>query len=189
MELEELKKGWKEMDERMEKLESENDKLVNMITQKRATSALQRLTREYQMMTAICLLAPSYFMLTQHHMEGLGDWCLYLFVIFFLVMAIHKSFIWRKLSRMDYKQMTVKEALISTYKLEKYQKTGTLIGISLAVPLLICFMVELYRLHEMYAFYGAWCGLVVGLLIGLRIRRRIKRDIKEMRAALNDELN
>ena len=85
--------------------------------------------------------------------------------------------------------MTVKEALISTYKLEKYQKTGTLIGISLAVPLLICFMVELYRLHEMYAFYGAWCGLVVGLLIGLRIRRRIKRDIKEMRAALNDELN
>ncbi|WP_455672221.1 hypothetical protein [Phocaeicola sp.] len=189
MELEELKKGWKEMGERMDKIEKTNDELLGKITQNRATSARQRLKREYQMMTAVCFMAPSWLAIAQRNMEELGDWIVYLFLVFFLVMAANKGFVWWKLSRMDYQKMTIKEALISTYQLEKYQKRGTLIGIGLAIPLLVCFMVNLYLMHEVYAFYGAWLGLVFGLWLGLRIHRRIKKEIKEMRDALQDELN
>ena len=189
MELEDLKKGWKELDEQVDKLDSKNDMLASRITQKRVVSAQQRLKREYQMMIVVCFLAPSWIAIAQRNMEGLPNWVVYLFFFFFLIMAAQKGFVWWKLSRTNYRQMTVKEALISTYKVEKYQKTGVLIGISLAIPLLAAFIVELYLLDEMYAFYGAWCGLVVGLWIGLHVRRRIKREMKAMREALNDELN
>lgn len=189
MELEELKEGWKEMNERMDKLEIKGDELVNRIAQNRIISAQQRLKREYQMMTVICLLPPSWIVIMQRNIEGLGDWVVYMFFIFFWVMAFHKGFVWWKLAHLNYREMTIKEALVSTYKLEKYQKTGMLVGISLAIPLLICFISLLYQMHEMYAFYGAWCGLVVGLLIGLKVRRRIKKEMKEMRGALQDELN
>lgn len=189
MELEELKKGWKEMDEQIDKLESMDEVPVSRVTQKRAVSSQERLKKEYRMMTAICFLAPSWITITQRNIGGLPDWTVYMFLVFFMVMAAHKGFIWWKLAHMDYKLMTVKEALISTYKLEKYQKTGTLIGISLAVPVLVCFMAELYLLHEVYALYGAFFGLVIGLYFGFRVRRRIKREMKTMREALNDELN
>lgn len=189
MELEELKKGWKVMDEQIDKLESKNEVPVSQITQRRTVSSQQRLKKEYRIMTAICFLAPSWIAITQRNIGGLPDWTVYLFFVFFMVMAVHKGFIWWKLAHLDYKQMTVKEALVSTYKLEKYQKTGTLIGISLAIPVLVCFIVELYFLHEVYALYGAFCGLVIGLFIGLRVRRRIKREMKAMREALNNELN
>lgn len=189
MELEDLKKGWKEMDEQVDKLGSKNEVSVSQITRKRALSSQERLKREYRMMTAICLMAPFWIAITQRNIGGLPDWTVYMFFVFFMVMVVHKGFIWWKLAHLDYKRMTVKEALISTYKLEKYQKTGTLVGISLAVPVLVCFIVELYLLHEVYALYGAFCGLIVGLFFGLRIRRRIKKEIKTMRDALNDELN
>ncbi len=189
MELEDLKKGWKKMDEQMDKLEAKSEMPVSRITQNRAVSAQQRLKREFQMMTGVCLMAPFWIMMVQRNMEGFPDWMVYMFFVFFLVMAVHKRFLWCKLARMDYKQMTVKEALISTYNLEKYQKWGTLLGISLAVPILLCFIVELYLLHEIYALYGACCGLVIGVFAGLRIRKRIRKEIRAMREALNDELN
>ena len=189
MELEELKKGWKMMDKQMDTLESENEAPVSRITQNRAVSSQQRLIREFQMMTSICLMTPFWIVMIQRNVEGFPDWTVYMFFVFFMVMAAHKGFIWWKLARLDYKRMTVKEALIATYKLEKYQKTGILFGISLAVPVLVCFIVELYLLHEVYALYGAFCGLLIGLYIGFRVRRRIKGEIKAMREALDDELD
>lgn len=189
MELEDLKKGWKELDEQVDKLEPKDDMLASRVTQKRVTSAHQRLKKEYQNMTAVCLCASSSLPMIQRHIEELPLGVMGLFLIFFLIMAAQKGFIWWKLSHVDYKRMTVKEALVSTYQLEKYQKTTTLVGIVLAVPLLAFFVVELYLLHEMYAFYGVWCGLLIGLWCGLRVRRRIKREIKELHEALKDELN
>lgn len=189
MELEELKKSWKVMDEQIDKLESKNEVPVSQITQKRAVSSQQRLKREFQMMTGVCLMAPFWIMMIQRNVEGFPDWMVYMFFVFFLTMAVHKRFLWYKLARMDYKRMTVKEALISTYRLEKYQKWGTLLGISLAVPVLVCFVVELYFLHEVYVLYGAFIGLVIGLFVGWWVRRRIKSEMKAMREALNDELN
>lgn len=189
MELEELKKGWKKMDEQIDKMEPKDEVPVSRVTQKRAVSSQQRLKKEFQMMTGVCLMAPFWIMMVQRNMEGFPDWMVYMFFVFFLAMAVHKRFLWCKLARMDYKRMTVKEALISTYELEKYQKWGTLLGISLAVPVLFCFVVELYFLHEVYALYGAFVGLIIGLFAGLRVRRRIKREMKAMREALNDELN
>lgn len=189
MELEDLKKGWKELDEQVDKLEPKDDMLASRVTQKRVTSAHQRLKKEYQNMTALCFLAASWLPMIQRHIEELPLGVMGLFLIFFLIMAAQKGFIWWKLSHVDYKRMTVKEALVSTHQLEKYQKTTTLVGIVLAVPLLAFFVVELYLLHEMYAFYGAWCGLLIGLWGGLHVRRRIKREIKELHEALKDELN
>ena len=60
MELEELKKGWKMMDKQMDKLESENEAPVSRITQNRAVSSQQRLIREFQRMTSICLMTLLY---------------------------------------------------------------------------------------------------------------------------------
>ena len=79
MELEELKKGWKMMDKQMDKLESENEAPVSRITQNRAVSSQQRLIREFQMMTSICLMTPFWIVMIQRNVEGFPDWTVYMF--------------------------------------------------------------------------------------------------------------
>lgn len=177
------------MDEQIDRLKREDEVPISRITQKRVTSSQQRLKREFQMMTAACLMAPSWITMVQRNMDGISNRIVFLFFVFFMVMAALKGGVWWKLAHMDCKRMTVKEALISTYQLEKRQKTATLVGIFMALPVLACFMVELYSLHEVYVLHGAFCGLVVGLFVGLRVRGRIKREIQAMREALNDELD
>lgn len=189
MELDELKRGWKTMDEQIDKWESKDEVPVSRITQKRTISSQQRLKREYQLMTCVCFMAPSWISILQRNMDGMPDWIVGMFMVFFMVVGAHKGFVWWKLAHWDYKRMTLKEVLVSTYKLEKYQKQGTLLGILLAVPVLACFVAELYLLHEVYALYGVYTGAIVGLFVGLRVRRRLKEELKAMREALDDELN
>ncbi|WP_288735334.1 hypothetical protein [uncultured Parabacteroides sp.] len=188
MELEDLKKGWKEMDKHIDYLQ-DNNEITQKVIKERIVSVQERLARRFRLMTALCLIAPSFLSIDNWGLGDIGVWTKGGFFVFFIVMAIHKGFLWMRMSRLNFMQMTGKEALISTYKLEKIQKIGMLIGFPFAFIIIAFFMLDLYHMHEMYALYGACSGLIVGLFCGLRIRSRIKKEFQQLRSVLDDELN
>ena len=57
MELEDLKKGWKEMEARIDQLEGE----LKMERHKRTLSVRERLERKYRILGIICILTPCLF--------------------------------------------------------------------------------------------------------------------------------
>lgn len=188
MELEDLKNSWKVMENQISRLEDRNRGLMDKVVNNRVVSAQQRLIQKYRAMTIICLCAPSWIGMMRHSLDEIENVTIYMciFMVFLLIMAGMKGFMWWRLSHWDYRQMTVKEALSSTYKLSKCQNMNTLVGMTLAIPLIVCFMIALHQLHDSFLIGSAWCGLIVGLFIGLRIRQRMKREIKEMQDTLSD---
>ena len=188
MELEDLKKGWREIDEHLDRMDENND-MAQKVVREHIVSVRERLKYRFRMMTLLCLMAPGVINLLFQEMNGISLWTRAAFVIFFIVMAIHKGFLWRGLAKTDYKWMTSKEALISTFKLEKFQKAGILIGFPIALVVVALFMLDLYRAQEMYAFYGACCGMVIGFFAGMRVQRRIRKEFQQLRGALEEELS
>ncbi|RHO72132.1 hypothetical protein DW083_09565 [Parabacteroides sp. AF48-14] len=188
MELEDLKKGWREIDEHIDRMD-ENNEMAQRVVREHIVSVRERLKNRFRRMTLLCLMAPGVINLLFLEIDGIGSWTKFAFLFFFIVMAIHKGFLWRGLAKTDYKWMTSKEALISTFKLEKFQKVGILIGFPLALVVIALFMLDLYRAQEMYAFYGACCGMVVGFFAGFRMQRRIRKEFQQLRGALEEELS
>ena len=188
MELEDLKQNWKEMNKRIDNLEKENRSLTERIRKGKAVSAKQRLIRRFRLLVVVCLCSPA--CLVNINFDGaVGDWTIRLFILFFMVMAAHKGYMCWKLTNIDYNRMTVKEALLSIYQLKKVQRVGTVIGLTLAVPVLLTLFIDFYRAQNEYLLYGAWSGLIIGGIMGLFIRKRIRQEFKEMYDALNDELD
>lgn len=190
MELEDLKKGWKEMDQKMDEVEREHLSMHEWMKKKKGSpSARQRLRRRFMMMAAVCFCMPGCMVNMTELSNVVGDWTIRAFIIFFLVMGIHKLLMVAKLSKMDNNRMTVREALASVYQLEKWQKYGIILGLAMAVPLLVFFFIQCYQTGNVYMISGAWTGLVIGSIAGWRIRNRVRREFREMREALKDELD
>lgn len=187
MELEDLKQGWKEMETRLERMEWQNKELMRQIAYSKVESAQQKLKKNYQRMTLLCLFAPFWSQGVYRLVDGtgLGAWP---FWLFFFAMAYMKGRMWRMVARLDCQSLTVKEALLAVYRLERWQHTTLLVGPLLALPLLAWFGWLLYQTNDMYLLGGAGFGLIVGGAIGWCVRLRLHRSLRQMREVLAEEL-
>lgn len=183
MELEDLKKGWKEMEARIDQLEGE----LKMERHKRTLSISERLVRKYRILGIICILTPCLF----HPMMGMAqfsDRTACLFTIFFIIVAI--DYIWQsvRIGQLDLGKQSLKETLIKFHREEKLFNLLPLYRIVLAIPILLSIVKDLENLGVTHAMYCIWGGLLMGVLFGLNLRRRFKRDYTRMRKALEEEV-
>lgn len=184
MELEDLKKGWKEMENRIERLEGE----LKIERHKKTTSARDRLEWRFRLLTIICIIMPPSF----SHLMGMAQFSNrtgILFSIFFIIMGFICALKSRRIANLNLNQQSLKETLTKLKKEQKLFKYKPLFGIALATPVLLSIIADVYATNEPYTIYGIYGGVFFGLLLGLIIRRRIMREWKTMRKALEEEIS
>ena len=103
-------------------------------------------------------------------------------------MAISMAYVWNKLRTMNYMKMSIKEALIAVYDMERLYRRVGWIGIITGAPLIVFMLMEIHKLETPEVVYGAWVGLIVGAIVGLISKMRNRRLLKEMRQALEEEI-
>lgn len=184
MELEDLKKGWKEMENRIDHLEGE----LKMERHKRTTSARDRLEWRFRILTIVCFILPISF----RPLMGIAQFSNrteILFCIFFIIMGILCALKSRQIANLDLNQQSLKETFIKVQKQQKQYRYKPLIGIALATPVLLSLIDDIYASNEPIAMYGIYGGLFFGSLLGLFIRRRIMREWEAVRKALEEEIS
>lgn len=183
-ELDELKRQWKELGERIDALQDGDDFPARETKSKqRATTAKGRLEMRYRLLCLICLITPCWFNPAMKFLGETGSLRIG-FLLFFLTMAVMKGIGWWKLAHTDYTRMTVKEALQSVYDIERWSHLNVLVGLLAGFPLIALFICYLYQSQypeAEYMLYGVWTGLAIGGFIGLTVQLRVRRDLKEMR--------
>lgn len=188
MELEDLKKGWTVLDEQAGRsLKEKEDSLVDEIMNSRISSPQKKLAQRYRITTILCFICPFCFINQHISYVSLGYWLAGGFYLFFVVMAIYNGGMWWKLSHLNYLQMTVKESLLETYRLERYKRQGFVVGLVMAIPLMAGYFFKLIQISEMYTVWGACIGLLIGIVAGHRIHKRMKKQFKEIREVLGEE--
>lgn len=183
MELEDLKKGWKEMEARIDRLEGE----LKMERHKKKVSARNRLEWRFRILTIICFVTPPMFRPLMG-MAQFSERTEVLFCIFFIIMGIVCAFKSRRIANLDINQQSIKETLVKLQKERKRFEYKPLWAIALAAPVILSLIDDIYALNEPIALYGIYGGLFIGALIGLFIRRRIMLEWEAMRKALEEEI-
>lgn len=184
MELEDLKKGWKEMEARIDHLEGE----LRMERHKKTTSARDRLTLRFRFLTIICFCLPISFRPLMG-MAQFSERTEILFCIFFIIMGIVCALKSRRIAALNLNQHSLKETLIKLQKEEKLFRYKPLWAIVLAAPVILSIIGDIYALNAPYAIYGVYGGLFGGILLGLLIRRRITLEWNAVRKALEEEIS
>ena len=184
MELEDLKKGWKEMESRIDRLEGE----LKMERHKKRTSARDRLEWRYRILTIVCFVTPISFKPLMG-MAQFSERTEILFCIFFIIMGIICAIKSRRIANLDMSQQSIKETLVKLQKEQKLFKYKPLWAIALATPVILSIIGDIYALNEPVAMYGVYGGLFFGALLGLFIRRRIMIEWEAVRKALEEEIS
>lgn len=187
MELDELKKQWQQIELRIDKVEEANHRLAEKLKKNKATNAKQRLSRQFGMKLLICVVSPLWMILFASQVEVRTELFIS-YMVFFVIMTIAMAYVWNKLRTMNYMKMSIKEALIAVYDMERLYRLVGWIGIITGAPLIVFMMLEIYKLEISEVIYGAWAGLIVGTIVGLISKMRNRRLLKEMRQALEEEI-
>lgn len=188
MDIEDLKRNWQQLELRVNKAEFENRRLAERLCKNNATGIKHKLMARYRAMTIVCAISPLWIILFNMQMN-VNAYLFAGYISFFVIMALATAYIWFWMANTDYMSMTVKDAIIATYKAEKLCKNHNWIGFVTGIPLLVFLMITISETGEYVIITGAWTGLIVGGLIGLYIRLRNRRLLREMRRMLEDELD
>ncbi|WP_418698595.1 hypothetical protein [Bacteroides sp.] len=184
MELEDLKKDWNEMEERLGRLEMENRQLQHKAVKSKVEQMRKRLLLR-QTFFIICLPLLSYQVVRHSELDFSAlTWGL---MFLFIVVLLIRQIVWRQLlKKVDCVQMTVREACLAENRFRFFFKIGVAVSAFSAIPLLVSMIWDIAGMGDQYMLIGAWTGLVVGLLLGIRIFLKAWRGVKELREAIAD---
>lgn len=187
MDIDELKKQWNAMELRIDRLEKENNRLMTNITNNRIVGLRGRLLARYRMMIILCVVSPAwiFFMDSLCDVSNFVKVC---YVLFFVVMVITNGYVYHLIRKVDYIEMTIKDALVAATNVEIARRRMKIIGWILAVPLLAMLFSTFYEIGREELIYGAWIGLIVGFISGAIYEVNTRRLIRQMRQTLSDEL-
>lgn len=187
MELDDLKKKWRELDERLISTDERIDRLTAEVTTGRFTSARQRLMRTLQLGVCMLLCMPLIFANVLRYETIRPEMAIVVLLIFFIVvMLVRQVVLIALLRRIDPARQSVFEACTAVLRFRTCFMAGAVVGIVVAVPFVVMVGIYLSRFDTPYVLYGFVAGLVVGVPLGVRIFLRMLRDINALRAALTD---
>ncbi len=105
-------------------------------------------------------------------------------VCFFVFLGAMHFRMYKKIRRLNFSQMTVKEAMTAVCIIDRDRMRQRAIGIALAIPLAFSMCLTFWNEYGDYTLYGCIAGAVIGLTIGLTINRRAVAIIREMKQQL-----
>lgn len=182
MELEELKKNWNVMEERLGKLEIENRQLLNKTVNSKVKQIQQRLMLR---LTFVVFLIPLFLTFIVHRAEYNFSILTWVLMYLFVVVVALRQFVWmRLLKKIDCLQMTVREVCLVESRFRMAFKLGISASVLCGIPLLASMIWDMSTFGDRYIMIGAWTGLCIGLLFGIRTFLKAWRGVKELREAI-----
>lgn len=184
MELDELKKNWNVMEERLGKLEMENRQIQNKNVSSKVKQMRQRLMLR---LTFIVFFLPLFLAFIAHH--GMYDFSTLTWTLMYLFVAVValRQFAWMwLLNKMDCLKMTVREVCLAESRFRMAFKVGISASVLCGIPLMASMLWDMSTFGDRYVIIGAWSGLCVGLFVGLRMFFKAWRGVKELREAIEE---
>lgn len=183
MELEELKKNWNMMEERLERLEMENRKLLHKAVKNKVEQMRQKLLLR---LTFIVFLLPMLLWQLARQEEFKFSPLTWGLMGVFLVTILIRQCTWAYLLNKIDCGMPVREVCLAEVRFRQSFKVGIAVSVLLAIPMLASMIGDMISFGNPYIVCGAWTGFVVGLILGLRLFFRAWNGVKELREAIEE---
>lgn len=184
MELQELKKNWNIMDERLSQLDMESCQLKTKTVDEKLKQMRNRL---FLRVTFVVFFLPLSFSYLSHYAELQFSLLTWILLLIFVAIVISRQFTWMwLLKKIDCTRMTVREVFLAENRFRIAFKIGIGLSAVCAIPLLASMIWDMAGAGDRYLLVGAWTGLAVGLLIGIRMFLKAWRGVKELKEAVAD---
>ena len=182
MNIEDLRRSWNTLDNRVDELEESTRELERRITANRITTSRDKLKTIARNLAIACFAA----IMTSFPLWKMSSTMVLILCVFFLVMGGIQVHTYLMTDAVNLSRMTVAEALKSVYDLEKMRWRKRAFGMITGIPLLLYMLYFFHSIDEPVIFYGGCTGVAVGATIGLIINHRNVELLKEMRRELED---
>lgn len=185
MTIEEMEKAWRSLSSRLEKLEFEQQNLLDNAMRKRRT-ALDDLALRYKRfsMIGLCCIIPNILFAMSPIIESADYriWIVAYASCYFLMAAIMDYWLYKGISGMDILAMSVAQvnSLCRFYRKRHHQFMMILFPLAVGFVALLCFACRL----DTYFIFGIATGGFLGLVLGTRQYLKFMRDY---RVAVSDE--
>lgn len=185
MELDEIKNAWNDLNNRLEKTEKLNQKIITEMLSNKQKSAKQKLMK-YELnffIFSIIFIFYSVFIYIAGVFNGPAS---LLFGIVFAASAIWQAYKMYLLKQMKIETENVTTLIQKAIQFKVLTRIHTLIGMILLIPFFILLFRFEEKLHSTPMMIAVCIGAVVGLIIGLNFFFRNLRDIDALIKSYKD---
>lgn len=182
MDIDDLKNNWNSLTIPPD-YHPETDDVISRVEQGRVSTLRDRLGRISRMLSLICVGGVMMMVPYLHESMLMG----LLAIGFFVLMGVLHFLSYLKVMRLNFSEMTVRDAILTVGRLERNRVRLRAIGMVLGIPLVVYMCFTFTEVFGEYYLYGCICGGLVGMVIGLLINRRAVNILREMRAQLEQD--
>lgn len=182
MNIEDLRRSWNTLDNRVDELEESTRELERRITANRITTSRDKLKTIARNLAIACFAA----IMTSFPLWKMSSTMVLILCVFFLVMGGIQVHTYLMTDAVNLSRMTVAEALKSVYELEQMRWRKRAFGMITGIPLLLYMLYFFHSIDEPVIFYGGCTGVAIGATIGIIINHRNVELLKEMKRELED---
>ncbi|MBD5317780.1 MAG: hypothetical protein HDS09_00730 [Bacteroides sp.] len=181
MDINDLKNSWNAMNIPPAYKPAGEEEILSRVERGRISTLRDRLGNISRSLSQICLLGVLVMVPYFHECPSLAI----LAIAFFVFMGVTHFRNYRRVSRLNFSEMTVREAMETVGIIERNRLRLRAVGMALGIPLVLFMCFTFSEAFGKYYLYGCIAGGVAGLIIGLYINRKAVAIIREMRAQLN----
>lgn len=172
---EDMENRWNELDFRLNNLDNDKQKTIDMLKKNKLKSAQQELADQYRRFSVIAPLLGVTVVLSGSRVFGI--WTLLFFAAYFLIAGAMDSYLCRGIKSIDVNTMGVEEVAVKARKYKRIHHYCQVVLISMCIPILIT-MFDAYP--GVYYRWGMVAGAIVGLAIGLSLYFKMMRNYRDM---------
>lgn len=181
MNIDDLKSRWNSMELPPEYSGDELSDIVSRIGAERVSSLRDRLGSISRNHALVCVCGGVIMIPYLAYTPVLGV----VAIVFFVFMGLMHFRNYRRVIRIDFSVMTVREALAAVYIFERNRTRLRVIGMSLGLPMALWMCFSFTSVYGPYTLYACLAGAAIGVIIAVLVNRRAVCILREMRGQLN----
>jgi hypothetical protein len=185
MELDEIKNSWNELNQRLEKTEVLNKRLINEMLNTRHQSAKDKLMR-FEVVFLIFCIVFSGFVMAMFFADVYSVSMVLLMETVFILCGIWQVYKIYLLNRMQIDTCSTTELLQKAIRYKVLTRMRTVVGLIALIPILALFVLFNKGLHNAAEMTGFIVGASVGLSIGLLLFFKKMKDIDSLIKSYKD---
>lgn len=188
MELDEIKRNWKQLSDRLERQDILNRQILINMLNKNTRSSLNKLER-FEYMFLVFSVIFSLFVVMFLHLTPVDVYSretLFLMLIIFVSAAIWQCYKLFLLKKIENPNNTIIETLEYTLRFKFVTKARFIAGMVLSVPILALLFYFQREIFKDELLWGAIVGAVIGLAIGVKATMTHWRNINTFLSDLRE---